>query len=72
MIVCVCHNISESEIKAAIKSGLDDMHLLRQNLGIGICCGKCKSCTKKILRECTTDKERQTAHHVIQFHQFAT
>lgn len=63
MIVCVCHNISESEIKAAIKSGLDDMHLLRDNLGIGTCCGKCKSCTKKILRENgAEDKKHETGH----------
>jgi|GEM_PF-156548 len=61
MIVCVCHNISESEIKAAVKGGLDDMHLLRENLGIGTCCGKCKSCTKKILRECGAEDIRQRA-----------
>jgi|KBSSwiStaDraftv2_1062776.scaffolds.fasta_scaffold6554167_2 bacterioferritin-associated ferredoxin len=71
MIVCVCHNISESEIKAAIKSGLDDMHLLRENLGIGSCCGKCKSCTKKILRECVPHEDRKKSHHVIHFQQFA-
>lgn len=59
MIVCVCHNISESEIRSAIHRGLDDMHALRDNLGIGSCCGKCKSCTKKILRECASSEDRQ-------------
>ena len=59
MIVCVCHNVSESEIKSAIKSGMNDMHSLRENLGIGTCCGKCKSCTKKILRECSSDDKNQ-------------
>lgn len=62
MIVCVCHNISESEIKAAIKGGMDDMHLLRENLGVGTCCGKCKSCTKKILLKCGAEhNKRRTA-----------
>jgi len=37
------------------------MHLLRENLGIGTCCGKCKSCTKKILRECGAEDIRQRA-----------
>ncbi len=51
MIVCICHNVSENEIKSAIRNGIDSMPLLRDNLAIGTCCGKCKSCTKKILRE---------------------
>lgn len=59
MIVCVCHNISENDIKSAIKNGSDSMHLLRENLGIGTDCGKCKSCTKKILRECGSEDRKQ-------------
>jgi len=35
------------------------MHLLRENLGIGTCCGKCKSCTKKILRESGAEHKKQ-------------
>lgn len=62
MIICVCHNISESELKAAIKNGSDDMHLLRENLGIGTCCGKCKSCAKKILRECDGADKSQSSN----------
>ena len=61
MIVCVCHNISENEIQSAIEKGLDDMDSLRENLGIGTSCGKCKSCTKKILRDYVSEnKKRRT------------
>lgn len=72
MIVCVCHNVSENEIKTAIKAGSNNMHLLRENLGIGSDCGKCKSCTKKILRECIPSEEHKKISHAITFHQFAT
>lgn len=72
MIVCVCHNISERELKSAIHGGLDSMHLLQENLLIGTCCGKCKSCTKKILRSCQSAKEnRHTQIHTLQFHRMA-
>lgn len=63
MIICICHNISEAEIKSAIQAGSDDMHSLRENLGIGSDCGKCKSCAKKILRECAADEKEHKAEH---------
>lgn len=72
MIVCVCHNVSENEIKAAIKSGSNNMHLLRENLGIGTDCGKCKSCTKKILRHYASSEEhKKSSSQILPFHRFA-
>ncbi|PRC93620.1 (2Fe-2S)-binding protein [Solimicrobium silvestre] len=72
MIVCVCHNISESRIKTAIQQGINSMPLLRENLELGTCCGKCKSCTKKILRECMPHEDHKHGqHHPIHFHAMA-
>lgn len=72
MIICVCHNISESELKSAIQNGIDTMHLLRENLSLGSGCGKCKSCTKKILRECLPKDENQHMKvHTLHFHALA-
>ena len=51
MIVCVCNNISDREIRQAIDSGLDSMAELRRNLGVATCCGKCHTCAKEVLRE---------------------
>lgn len=52
MIICVCHNVSERKIRKAVKEGLTTMPALRENLGVGTCCGKCHSCAKTVLREC--------------------
>jgi len=72
MIVCVCHNVSESELKSAIRSGMDNMHSLREHLAIGTCCGKCKSCAKKILRECQAQEENPHAQvHTLHFQALA-
>lgn len=51
MIVCVCNNISEREIRQAADLGLVTMSALRDDLGVGTCCGKCKSCAKSVLRQ---------------------
>lgn len=51
MIVCVCYNISERKIREAVDSGLRSMPELRDQLGVGTCCGKCHSCAKTVLRE---------------------
>ncbi|WP_025917362.1 bacterioferritin-associated ferredoxin [Herminiimonas sp. CN] len=51
MIVCVCNNISDREIRQAADLGLNTMSALRDDLGVGTCCGKCKSCAKTVLKE---------------------
>ena len=49
MIVCVCNNISDREIRQAVDLGLSSMAELSRDLGVGTCCGKCTSCARKVL-----------------------
>lgn len=49
MIVCVCNNISDREIRQAVDLGLSSMGELRRELGVGTCCGKCVSCARDVL-----------------------
>lgn len=51
MIVCVCNNISDREIREAAELGLSTMGDLRRDLGVGTCCGKCVSCARQVLHE---------------------
>ncbi|MDC8759465.1 (2Fe-2S)-binding protein [Janthinobacterium fluminis] len=51
MIVCVCNNISDREIRQAVDLGLSSMAELRRDLGVATCCGKCHSCAKEVLQE---------------------
>jgi bacterioferritin-associated ferredoxin len=50
MIVCVCNNVSETEIRQAVQLGIRNMTQLRQDLGVATCCGKCHSCAKQVLQ----------------------
>lgn len=56
MIVCVCNNVSDRQIRQAVDAGMTSMTELRDNLGVAACCGKCNACARQILRECLEDK----------------
>lgn len=50
MYVCICNAVTDSEIRhcARLGCGFDE---LREHLGVGTNCGKCKHAAKQILRE---------------------
>lgn len=61
MYVCICNNVTESDIRDAVHDGIRDMKTLSAELGVGTCCGKCKSCAKKVMREAKREiKAEQT------------
>ena len=49
MIVCVCNNISDREIRQAVDLGLASMDELRRDLGVATCCGNCASYAADVL-----------------------
>ena len=49
MIVCICNNISEREIRQAVDFGLSTMDELSRELGVATCCGQCHSCARDVL-----------------------
>jgi bacterioferritin-associated ferredoxin len=51
MIVCVCNNISDREIRQAVELGISSMGELYKELGVGTCCGKCVSYAREVLHE---------------------
>jgi bacterioferritin-associated ferredoxin len=51
MIVCVCNNISDREIRQAVELGISSMAELHHELGVGTCCGKCVSYAREVLNE---------------------
>jgi bacterioferritin-associated ferredoxin len=51
MIVCVCNNISDREIRQAIDLGINSMDELREALGVSTVCGNCLSYAVDVLDE---------------------
>lgn len=50
MYVCVCNAVTESDIGSAVAQGCDSLRQLRQQLGVGVCCGRCNGCARDVLR----------------------
>ncbi|PNK61045.1 bacterioferritin-associated ferredoxin [Psychrobacter sp. FDAARGOS_221] len=51
MIVCICNNVKDRQIKAAIASGVDSMGALQQTLDVATCCGCCEPMVNDYLEE---------------------
>lgn len=69
MIVCLCNNVSDREIRQAVDAGLTSMSALSKELDVATCCGKCHGCAKEILRECLDTPARRT--HAFAFESLA-
>ncbi len=51
MIVCLCKQVSCTEIRSAAASGAQTLRDLSRDLGVATQCGKCAQCARGILQE---------------------
>lgn len=51
MIVCVCNNISDREIRQAVDMGISSVAELYKELGVGTVCGTCVSYAREVLHD---------------------
>ena len=52
MIVCLCRNITEQQIRKAVREGMSTMPALNARLGIAIQCGRCHEYAEDLLQQC--------------------
>ena len=51
MYVCICNDVKEKQIKAAIASGIDTLDGLKDTLDVATCCGCCEPMVNDYLHE---------------------
>ncbi|MFA7292573.1 MAG: (2Fe-2S)-binding protein [Rhodocyclaceae bacterium] len=51
MYVCVCQAVTNRQISATIAQGATTFKALRDELGVGACCGKCSKEVRTQLRQ---------------------
>jgi bacterioferritin-associated ferredoxin len=56
MYVCICHSVTDREIKKAVRRGVDSLPELQTQLKVGTCCGKCKDCARQVLNEALSEQ----------------
>jgi bacterioferritin-associated ferredoxin len=48
--VCVCHAVTDSQVRQAVHNGVTLMRELREELNVASSCGRCACCARDILR----------------------
>ncbi|PCM43197.1 bacterioferritin-associated ferredoxin [Marinobacter sp. ANT_B65] len=51
MYVCLCHGVTDRDIREAADNGVSSMRQLGKELGVGTQCGRCACTARAILRE---------------------
>ncbi|TSA51039.1 MAG: hypothetical protein D4R48_00285 [Nitrosomonadales bacterium] len=51
MFVCVCNAVTEKDIGSAVSDGCRSLRELREQLGVGACCGRCSDCARGVLQD---------------------
>jgi bacterioferritin-associated ferredoxin len=54
MYICICHGVTDRDIRACIEDGTGSMRELRGKLKVGTQCGKCACQVRAILEEATS------------------
>lgn len=57
MYVCICNEVTDSDIKRAVDGGVCSMRELCQQLNVATCCGNCAKCAKTILNDAVQGKK---------------
>lgn len=65
MYICVCHGVTERQIRQAVVEGAASLSDVSLALGVGTCCGTCSCAAESVIQEARCDgdlhKERQAA-----------
>jgi bacterioferritin-associated ferredoxin len=55
MYVCICHAVTDRDIRACIEDGANSMRELRKQLCVGTQCGKCACHVRDLLKEAKSE-----------------
>ena len=58
MYVCLCHSVTDKQIRKAASRGVDNLYELREELGVSSGCGSCADMAESILEEANTSHGR--------------
>ena len=51
MYVCICNNVTESDIHQAVNNGAYSLDCLARELAVSTCCGQCRCFADDVLHE---------------------
>jgi bacterioferritin-associated ferredoxin len=61
MYVCICHAVTDREIREAIDCGARSLTDVQCRLPVGSCCGRCEATARNIVDEYLTAAPQRSA-----------
>jgi bacterioferritin-associated ferredoxin len=52
MYVCICHSVTDRQIREAARDGASSIDALRRQLRVASRCGRCETCAVEVLASC--------------------
>ncbi len=52
MFVCICHAVSDHEIRASVALGAAGLEDVAHALGVGTSCGRCRDHAQQVIADC--------------------
>jgi bacterioferritin-associated ferredoxin len=51
MYICLCHGITDRQIRRAVEQGASSLGEVQLQLPVGGCCGRCEPAARELIRE---------------------
>ena len=51
MYVCICHAVTDHQIRTEVYGGAGTLRAVSERLGVATCCGKCGKCARRLVKE---------------------
>lgn len=68
MFICLCHAITDKQIKQAIEEGADDIALLMETLDVATQCGSCFETVVDMVEEHHKQNKKSTTKKGVQIY----
>ena len=61
MYICVCHAVTDRQIREAVDQGASTLRELQCQLPVASCCGRCEDSAREVLDEHLITRTRKSA-----------
>lgn len=64
MYVCICHAITDKQIRTEVCQGATCLKSLQKKLPVATCCGTCACLAKEVINETLAELKHSAQHQV--------
>jgi bacterioferritin-associated ferredoxin len=65
MYVCVCHAVTDKDIRKAVDRGACSLFDVQNELPVGSCCGRCEDTAQTVVEEYLSTRTRELGTRML-------